>query len=114
MMTPTLAKRMHRLDWLCIQRNFYWVMAVLFAFAVGGWVTSIRVQEQNLPYLQSATNRYERVQRIAGPNPEATVNCLHRKAEAAEDAAEAAKKDELMGAPSVDLEKIPDCPSPKK
>lgn len=110
MISAYLERRWFRLDWRCIQKNFYWIVAVLFAFAAGGWMVSIRVEEQNLPYLQSATNRFERVQRIAGPNPEATVRCLNRKADVAEDVAEIAKWDERMGAPSADLSSIPECP----
>lgn len=112
MITGYVERNAHRFDWRCIQRNFYWIMALLFAFAAGGWLTSIRVQEQNLPYLKRSTNRFEQVQRVAGPNPEAAIKCERRRGDVAESVATDAIISALTaGATDApDLNRIPDCP----
>ncbi len=115
-MTPVLYRTegILHINWIMICRKVKLLGLIGAAAATGSWVTSIRLDEQSLPYLQQATNKFERVQVVAGPNPEATVKCLNRKADAAEKVAIAAKYDEAVGAPSADLNKIPDCPQPKK
>lgn len=98
--------------------NFIWLLALVkkwalpFGFmAMGAWAMSIHDQAARIPYQKKATAAFERVERVAGKDPVATVRCLHRKADVAEDVAQTAKHDDFIGAPSADLNKIPDCPA---
>lgn len=116
MMPAYLEKRSRLLDWRCIQRNFYWVCAVLFAFAAGGWAVSVRVEEQRLPYLERSTLRFESVQRLAGANPETAIKCERRRGDKAEDVASQAVESAVTDNDRIipDLNSIPECPAPKK
>ena len=113
-MTMPSEKRQFHVDWICVQRVVYLGCAFALTFAAGGWLVSIRVQEQNQPYLLKATHQFEQVQKVAGPNPVATIKCERRRGDVAEHVAEKAKSDVFIGAPSADLNTIPDCPPPPK
>jgi len=113
-MTAILEKRPLAIDWVCVQRGVYFACAFALTFAAGGWLVSIRVEEQNQPYLLKATHQFEQVQKVAGPNPVATIKCERRRGDVAETVAAKAKADVLIGAPSADLNSIPDCPPPPK
>lgn len=87
--------------------------ALAMAFALGGWIVSIRAQEARQPYLERSTAQLEQVKKITGANPVAAVKCLKRQGAVATDvAAQAVAVAEDSGGypPLPDLNKIPYCP----
>lgn len=107
-MTPLLYREagVIHVNFILLCRRVKVVGLTLGAMALGSWVTSIRVGEADLAYKTSATAKLETLQRVAGPNPAKTIDCLKKKVETTEKAAES----EFM----VDVSKIPDCPTPAK
>lgn len=115
MMAAKLEHPRFRIDWLCVQRVFYYALAFMAVFAAGGWLTSIRVQESTLPYKNRATAHYEDVQRVAGPNPVATIKCLRHRGDVGEAVADqAVAVSNFSAVPDQLLEAIPDCPAAPK
>lgn len=98
-------------DWVQVCRAVRILGFGAFMFAAGGWWRSIDVQEASLPYKDRSTAQLEVLKQKAGPDPAKTINCLTRKAKVAEHVAEKAKNDQFVGAPSADLNSIPDCPA---
>jgi hypothetical protein len=68
-----------RIDWRCVQKAFRYALGFGFAFALGGWVVSIRVQEASLAYKNQATHQLEAIHKAVGPNPVAEINCERKK-----------------------------------
>lgn len=87
--------------------------ALAMAFALGGWVVSIRAQEARQPYLQRSAVQLEQVKKITGANPVANVKCLKRQGAVATDVAAqavAVAEDNNGYPPLPDLNRIPFCP----
>lgn len=109
-MMAAIGRSWLKIDWLTVQRLARRYGVVAFAFAAGGWVASIRDDASQIPYQKRSTNNLEQVQAVAGPNPVATVKCLHRKADKAEDVAAEAVVSSVTDAPAPNLGTIPVCP----
>lgn len=102
------------LDWGAVFHRTRQFAAYVIVFAIGGWVTAIRDQSADLPYKDRQTIRQEQLQKVAGPNPLATVKCLTRKSavatKVAKQAVKAATADDDTPVPNVG--QIPNCPTP--
>lgn len=103
-----------RIDWHRVQRNAYLAMGLAFSFAAGGWWRSIDLQEATIPYRDRATHQLEKIQAQAGANPIGLIQCLHRRADLAEENAEdALALGPLTPAQKKTLLALPACPHPK-
>jgi hypothetical protein len=74
MTTATVPKMLH-FDWLGLRAFLRKWAPMVFAFALGGWCTSIADKSAQLPYKDRATANFEQVQKVAGPNPVASIDC---------------------------------------
>ena len=114
MMTET-SKPAVRVNWLCVQRIFFFAIAFGFTFAAGGWMVSMRDDAARLPYLERSTHEAERVKDKVGPNPLATIDCLKRKSAVASSVAgQAVVSNYNADVPVPSLTQIPNCPPPPK
>lgn len=109
-MMAVIGRSWLRIDWVLVQSFLKKWGPVAFAFALGGWVASARDDASQIPYLKRSTSHFEAVQAVAGPNPVATVKCLHKKADKAEDVATHAVESSILDAPAPNLGSIPECP----
>ena len=111
MTISSVEKPRFHIDWHCVQKLVKQGGALAFAFAMGGRLVSIRAEEGQLAYRAAATQKFERVQAVAGPNPVAQVKCLTKKADKAEQVAEdAVAVSSFQAVPEAALGAIPDCP----
>lgn len=102
-------------NWVWIRDQMPRVGAVVFAFALGGWVVSIRDQAATLPYKNAATVKLQQVEKVAGLNPVAQINCLARKSAVATAAAhQAVKAVNDENTPVPNLSDIKNCPKVAK
>lgn len=53
-----------------------------FAFALGGWVVSIRAQEATIPYKDRSTVQLEQIHKAVGANPVQQIQCDRKVAAA--------------------------------
>lgn len=81
-MTVMDSYKRHRIDWICVQRAFLLTMGFFFAFAAGGWLVSIRVQEASLAYKNRSTAQLEVIHKEVGSNPVAQIQCDRKVAAA--------------------------------
>lgn len=104
-----------RINWVCVQTAFNYAIAFAAVFAAGGWLVSIRVQEASKPYQDRQAMAYEQVQKVAGPNPVASIKCERKRADTAVRVADqAVEVSNFAAVPDKLLQAIPACPPPPK
>lgn len=110
-----IGNRRFHIDWTEVCKWTKELGKLAFAFALGGWLVSIRAQEGQLPYRTEATHQLEQVKKVAGPNPVATIACERNRANVAEAVADQSVAVSNFAAvqPGI-LKAIPDCPPAPK
>lgn len=101
--------RQFRVDWHCVLKNVRIGMAIVGAFAIGGWVTSIRLQEQKIPYLQRSTAKFEVIRGAVGANAVEQIRCDRKVAAAVA----TVLKNKQANTPVRDVLPVVVCPPPK-
>ncbi len=113
MLDVELEQRGIHIDWIAVRKWFQIITFGLFCAAAGGWFKSIDVKEASLPYRDRATNQLEHIQAKAGKDPVALIQCLHRRADLAEEHTEdALAMDRLTPSQRKELLSLPSCSHP--
>jgi hypothetical protein len=114
MITSSMEKPGFHINWTWLLKLAKQGGALAFAFALGGWIVSIRAQEASLPYKERSTVQLETIHKEVGKNPIATIKCERNRADVAEAVADqAVAVSNFAAVPNKLLDVIPDCPAAK-